>query len=58
MKAHAWVMLKTTILDPHGKTIHYSLDSPCNKSINAVRREKFFVLDADVPVRVHSRLHA
>ena len=58
MKAHAWVMLKTTLLEQQGKTIRYSLDSPCNKSINDVRREKFFVLDAALPVRVNSPLHA
>lgn len=45
MKAHVWVMLKSTVLDPQGQTIHNALSSLGHSEIKDVRQGKFFVLD-------------
>jgi phosphoribosylformylglycinamidine synthase len=42
MKAFVTVMLKNTVLDPQGKTIHSALDRMGYKGIGAVRQGKFF----------------
>ena len=45
MKAHVWVMLKPTVLDPQGQTIHNALASLGYAQIHGVRQGKFFVLE-------------
>ncbi len=47
MKAHVWVMLKTTVLDPQGKTIQHALSSLGYSQVREVRQGKFFVLELD-----------
>jgi len=47
MKAHVWVMLKPTVLDPQGQTIQHALASLGYSAIRDVRQGKFFVLDLD-----------
>ena len=47
MKAHVWVMLKTTVLDPQGQTIQRALASLGYVKVQDVRQGKFFVLDLD-----------
>jgi phosphoribosylformylglycinamidine synthase PurS subunit len=47
MKAHVWVMPKSTVLDPQGKTIHNALSSLGFAAVRDVRQGKFFVLDLD-----------
>lgn len=47
MKAHVWVMLKSTVLDPQGQTIHHALSSLGYTKIEGVRQGKFFVLELD-----------
>ena len=42
MKAFVTVMLKTTVLDPQGKTIHGALKKMGYKGVGAVRQGKFF----------------
>ena len=44
MKAYITVMLKTTVLDPQGKTIHGALNKMGYKGVGAVRQGKFFEL--------------
>lgn len=44
MKAHVWVMLKTTVLDPQGQTIQRALSSLGYSKVQDVRQGKFFVL--------------
>jgi phosphoribosylformylglycinamidine synthase subunit PurS len=45
MKAHVWVMLKPTVLDPQGQTIQRALSSLGYSKVQDVRQGKFFVLD-------------
>lgn len=45
MKAHVWVMLKPTVLDPQGKTIQHALAGLGYEQVKDVRQGKFFVLD-------------
>ena len=45
MKAHVWVMLKSTVLDPQGQTIQHALASLGYQQVKDVRQGKFFVLD-------------
>jgi len=45
MKAHVWVMLKSTVLDPQGQTIERALASLGYEKVQNVRQGKFFVLD-------------
>jgi len=51
MKAHVWVMLKPTVLDPQGQTIQHALASLGYSAIRDVRQGKFFVLELDGPSR-------
>jgi phosphoribosylformylglycinamidine synthase subunit PurS len=47
MKAHVWVMLKTTVLDPQGQTIQRALSSLGHAAVKEVRQGKFFILSLD-----------
>jgi len=47
MKAHVWVMLKSTVLDPQGQTIQRALSGLGYSKIQDVRQGKFFVLSLD-----------
>ena len=47
MKAHVTVMLKTTVLDPQGKTIHGALKKMGYKGVSEVRQGKFFEIQLD-----------
>ncbi len=47
MKAHVWVMLKPTVLDPQGQTIQHALESFGYREVRSVRQGKFFVLELD-----------
>ncbi len=47
MKAHVWVMLKPTVLDPQGQTIQQALASLGFAQVRDVRQGKFFVLEFD-----------
>jgi phosphoribosylformylglycinamidine synthase subunit PurS len=47
MKAHVWVMLKSTVLDPQGQTIQRALAGLGHSNIQDVRQGKFFVLKLD-----------
>lgn len=40
-------MLKTTVLDPQGKTIHGALNKMGYKGVGSVRQGKFFELTLD-----------
>lgn len=42
MKAYVTVMLKTTVLDPQGKTIHGALKKMGYQGVDSVRQGKFF----------------
>ena len=55
MKAHVWVMLKSTVLDPQGKTIQHALSSLGFSSVKEVRQGKFFVLNLDGANREDAR---
>lgn len=45
IKAHVWVMLKQTVLDPQGSAIQQALASLGHTAVRDVREGKFFVLD-------------
>lgn len=47
MKAHVWVMLKTTVLDPQGTAIQQALASLGHSSVKDVRQGKFFVIQLE-----------
>jgi len=47
MKAHVWVMLKSTVFDPQGQTIQRALSSLGYSEVQDVRQGKFFVLALD-----------
>jgi phosphoribosylformylglycinamidine synthase subunit PurS len=47
MKAHVWVMLKSTVLDPQGQTIQRALSGLGYSQVQDVRQGKFFVLQLD-----------
>jgi phosphoribosylformylglycinamidine synthase subunit PurS len=47
MKAYVTVMLKTTVLDPQGKTIQGALKKMGYKGVNGVRQGKFFEIVLD-----------
>lgn len=47
MKAHVWVMLKSTVLDPQGQTIHRALSSLGYDTVRDVRQGKFFIIALD-----------
>jgi len=42
MRAHVWVMLKRTVLDPQGQTIQNALHSLGFSAVQDVRQGKFF----------------
>src|SRR5947209_13341231 len=44
MKAHVYVTLKTTVLDPQGKTIQGALKKMNYKGVEDVRQGKYFLL--------------
>ncbi len=45
MKAHIWVTLKPTVLDPQGQTIQHALVSLGYDNVRDVRQGKFFELE-------------
>jgi phosphoribosylformylglycinamidine synthase len=47
MKAYVTVMMKTTVLDPQGKTIHGALKKMGYKGVADVRQGKVFELALD-----------
>jgi phosphoribosylformylglycinamidine synthase len=47
MKAHVWVMLKSTVLDPQGQAIQRALSGLGYSKVQDVRQGKFFVLGLD-----------
>ncbi len=47
MKAHVYVTLKTSVLDPPGQTIQNALRKIGYDKVEAVRQGKYFVLDLD-----------
>jgi phosphoribosylformylglycinamidine synthase subunit PurS len=47
MKAYVTVMLKSTVLDPQGKTIHGALKKMGYKGVEGVRQGKFFEIELD-----------
>ena len=52
MKAHVYVTLKTSVLDPQGQTIHNALRKIGFAEVTAVRQGKYFELSlADGPDR-------
>lgn len=44
MKAHVYVTLKTSVLDPQGQTIHNALRKIGFDKVTGVRQGKYFVL--------------
>ncbi len=44
MKAHVYVTLKTSVLDPQGQTIHNALRKIGFGGVTAVRQGKYFAL--------------
>ena len=46
-KAHVWVMLKQTVLDPQGTAIQQALASLGHTAVRGVREGKFFVLELE-----------
>ena len=44
MKAHIYVTLKTSVLDPQGQTIHNALRKLGFAEVTAVRQGKYFAL--------------
>ncbi len=44
MKAHVYVTLKRTVLDPQGQTIHSALKKMQYRGVEDVRQGKYFVL--------------
>jgi phosphoribosylformylglycinamidine synthase len=47
MKAHVYVTLKTSVLDPQGQTIHNALRKIGYADVAAVRQGKYFALSLD-----------
>jgi phosphoribosylformylglycinamidine synthase PurS subunit len=47
MKAHVYVTLKSTVLDPQGQTIHGALKKMQYKGIGDVRQGKYFIITLD-----------
>lgn len=47
MKAHVYVSLKRTVLDPQGKTIHSALRKMGYKGVDDIRQGKYFELSLD-----------
>lgn len=55
MKAHVWVMLKKTVLDPQGQTIQHALASLGYSQVRDVRQGKFFVLELNGTSRAEAQ---
>lgn len=51
MKAYVWVMPKSTVLDPQGKTIQQALAGLGFAAVKNVRQGKFFVLELNGATR-------
>jgi phosphoribosylformylglycinamidine synthase subunit PurS len=47
MKAHVYVTLKASVLDPQGQTIHNALRKIGFADVTAVRQGKYFTLSLD-----------
>lgn len=47
MKAHVYVTLKSSVLDPQGQTIHNALRKIGFNDVVAVRQGKYFALSLD-----------
>lgn len=47
MKAHVYVMLRKTVLDPQGQTIHGALRKMQYRGVEDVRQGKYFQLTLD-----------
>jgi phosphoribosylformylglycinamidine synthase len=47
MKAHVYVTLKASVLDPQGQTIHNALRKLGFGEVTAVRQGKYFALSLD-----------
>jgi phosphoribosylformylglycinamidine synthase len=47
MKAHVYVTLKQTVLDPQGQAIHGALKKMQYRGVEDVRQGKYFVLKLD-----------
>ena len=47
MKAHVYVTLKTSVLDPQGQTIQNALRKIGYDKVESVRQGKYFVLNLD-----------
>lgn len=47
MKAHVYVTLKSTVLDPQGQAIFNALKKMQYSGVEAVRQGKYFVLSLD-----------
>ncbi len=45
MKAHVYVTLKSSVLDPQGQTIHNALRKIGYATVEGVRQGKYFVLN-------------
>jgi len=57
MKAHVWVLPKSTVLDPQGKTIQHALASLGYAAVKDVRQGKFFVLELEGWSREEAQKH-
>ena len=47
MKAHVYVTLKQTVLDPQGQAIHNALKKMQYQGIEDIRQGKYFVINLD-----------
>ena len=45
MKAHVYVWMKHSVLDPQGQTVCHSLNSLGHKKVTSVRQGKYFEID-------------
>lgn len=45
MKAHVYVWMKPTVLDPQGQTVCHALNSLGHKEVQSVRQGKYFEID-------------
>jgi phosphoribosylformylglycinamidine synthase len=57
MKAHVWVMMKQTVLDPQGQAIQHALSGLGFTAVRDVRQGKFFVLQLDGLSRDQAQKH-
>ena len=58
MKAHVYVTLKSSVLDPQGQTIHNALRKIGFSQVDAVRQGKYFALSlADGLAPADARTH-